>query len=255
MAATITTGATIIDRTKAASGGGSSLSLTSNVHTERPGNSRPAFYRWSEPLAHHRSAASRSAVDRRSATRLRQWRSGDSRTDLLGAAGARAGRWNRLGASDGNRAAARAARCGHRLRRSRGRIDAEGSDRAHPARQMPVRFRRGAPRRCEAAEAAAKIVGNAPEALDALRRDLRPARAARKRRRNSSSARSPPRPDVPQYLFNLAATERMTGALARPKRIATPPSRSTAITVLPTICARTCASRPPIATISRKWKR
>src|SRR5712692_51251 len=41
----------------------------------------------------------------------------------------------------------------------------------------------------------------------------------------------------------------------RPKRIATPPSHSTAAMAWPTTCAQTCVSRPPIAIISRKWKR
>ena len=63
-----------------------------------------------------------------------------------------------------------------------------------------------------AAEIAAKIVGDAPEALDALGAifgllELH-GRAAELFRRAVTA-----RPDVPQYLFNLAATERMTGML------------------------------------------
>jgi len=63
-----------------------------------------------------------------------------------------------------------------------------------------------------AAETAAKIIGAAPEALDALGAILGllglHRRAAELFRRAVAA-----RPDVPQYLFNLAATERMTGML------------------------------------------
>jgi tetratricopeptide (TPR) repeat protein len=63
-----------------------------------------------------------------------------------------------------------------------------------------------------AAEAAARTIGTAPEALDALGAIFGligdHARAAELFRRATAA-----RPDVPQYLFNLAATERMTGML------------------------------------------
>ena len=64
----------------------------------------------------------------------------------------------------------------------------------------------------EAAEAAAKIIGTAPEALDACGAifgllGLHP------RAKDFFQRAVAARPDVPQYLFNLAATERMTGAL------------------------------------------
>ena len=64
----------------------------------------------------------------------------------------------------------------------------------------------------EAAEAASKVVGSAPEALDALGAifgllGLHQQAADLFRRAVAA------RPDVPQYLFNLAATERMTGML------------------------------------------
>lgn len=63
-----------------------------------------------------------------------------------------------------------------------------------------------------AAAAAAKIVGDAPPALDALgaifgQLGLHP-RAEELFRRAVAA-----RPDIPQYVFNLAATERMTGRL------------------------------------------
>ena len=62
-------------------------------------------------------------------------------------------------------------------------------------------------------EAAEKLVGAAPDALDAVGAMFgligRHARAGELFRRAVAA-----RPDVAQYLFNLAATERMTGALA-----------------------------------------
>jgi tetratricopeptide (TPR) repeat protein len=62
------------------------------------------------------------------------------------------------------------------------------------------------------AETAAKIIGDAPQALDALGAIFgllgRHQRAAELFRRAVAA-----RGDVPQYLFNLAATERMTGML------------------------------------------
>jgi tetratricopeptide (TPR) repeat protein len=63
-----------------------------------------------------------------------------------------------------------------------------------------------------AAETASKIIGDAPQALDALGAIFgllgRHRRAADLFRRAVAA-----RPSVPQYLFNLAATERMTGML------------------------------------------
>jgi Flp pilus assembly protein TadD len=63
-----------------------------------------------------------------------------------------------------------------------------------------------------AAEAAEKIIGGAPQAVDALGAMFGllglHQRAAELFRRAVAA-----RPDVPQYLFNLAATERMTGLL------------------------------------------
>ncbi|MGO8912925.1 MAG: sulfotransferase [Bradyrhizobium sp.] len=64
----------------------------------------------------------------------------------------------------------------------------------------------------EAAEAAAKLIGTAPETLDACGAifgllGLHP------RAKEFFQRAVAARPDVPQYLFNLAATERMTGAL------------------------------------------
>ena len=64
----------------------------------------------------------------------------------------------------------------------------------------------------EAAEAASKLVGDAPEALDACGAIfglLGLHQRAMEFFRRAVAAR----PGVPQYLFNLAATERMTGAL------------------------------------------
>jgi tetratricopeptide (TPR) repeat protein len=64
----------------------------------------------------------------------------------------------------------------------------------------------------EAAEAAAKLVGHVPEALDACGAIfglLGLHKQAKEMFRRAVAAR----PGVPQYLFNLAATERMTGAL------------------------------------------
>ena len=64
----------------------------------------------------------------------------------------------------------------------------------------------------EAAEAASKIVGNAPEAQDALGA-IFGLLGLHKNAREFFQRAVAARPDVPQYLFNLAATERMTGAL------------------------------------------
>jgi tetratricopeptide (TPR) repeat protein len=63
-----------------------------------------------------------------------------------------------------------------------------------------------------AAEAASKIVGNAPEALDALGA-IFGLLGLHKKAKEFFLRAVAARPDVPQYLFNLAATERMTGAL------------------------------------------
>jgi Flp pilus assembly protein TadD len=64
----------------------------------------------------------------------------------------------------------------------------------------------------ESAEAAARIIGDAPEALDALGAmfGLLGLHAKAKPLFQRAAAA---RPDIAQYLFNLAATERMTGAL------------------------------------------
>ena len=64
----------------------------------------------------------------------------------------------------------------------------------------------------EAAEGASKIVGNAPEALDALGA-IFGLLGLHKTAGQFFLRTVTARPDVPQYLFNLAATERMTGAL------------------------------------------
>ena len=64
----------------------------------------------------------------------------------------------------------------------------------------------------EAAEAASKIVGNAPEALDALGA-IFGLLGLHKKAGEFFQRAVAARPDVPQYLFNLAATERMTGTL------------------------------------------
>jgi tetratricopeptide (TPR) repeat protein len=64
----------------------------------------------------------------------------------------------------------------------------------------------------EAAEAAAKIIGNAPEALDACGA-IFGLLGLHERASGFFLPAVAARPDVPQYLFNLAATERMTGAL------------------------------------------
>ena len=64
----------------------------------------------------------------------------------------------------------------------------------------------------EAAEAAAKIIGNDPEALDACGA-IFGLLGLHERAREFFLRAITARPDVPQYLFNLAATERMTGAL------------------------------------------
>ena len=69
----------------------------------------------------------------------------------------------------------------------------------------------------EAAEMAAVIVGTAPEALDALGA-IFGLLGLHGRARDLFRRAVASRPDVPQYLFNLAATERMTGHLADAER-------------------------------------
>ena len=64
----------------------------------------------------------------------------------------------------------------------------------------------------EAAEAAAKVLNNAPETLDACGA-IYGLLGLHQRAREFFLRAVASRPDVPQYLFNLAATERMTGAL------------------------------------------
>jgi tetratricopeptide (TPR) repeat protein len=64
----------------------------------------------------------------------------------------------------------------------------------------------------EAAEAASKMMNNAPETLDACGAIFGLLGSHQKAREFFLRAVAS-RPDVPQYLFNLAATERMTGAL------------------------------------------
>ncbi len=106
----------------------------------------------------------------------------------------------------------------------RGRVDAAiiCADRAvelMPSDPLPLilrakcRFVSGQARAAlEAAEAAANRVGSAPEALDALGAIfglLGQHGRAKEFFQRAVAARG----DVPQYLFNLAATERMTGAL------------------------------------------
>jgi Tfp pilus assembly protein PilF len=84
---------------------------------------------------------------------------------------------------------------------------------AHILRAKCLFFSGEAGRALAAAEAASKVVGSAPEALDALGAIFgllgQHARAA-----DLFGQAVAARPDVPQYLFNLAATERMTGMLA-----------------------------------------
>jgi tetratricopeptide (TPR) repeat protein len=84
---------------------------------------------------------------------------------------------------------------------------------AHILRAKCLFFSGETGRALEAAETASRIIGTAPEALDALGAIFgllgRHQRAAELSRRAVAA-----RPDVPQYLFNLAATERMTGMLA-----------------------------------------
>jgi tetratricopeptide (TPR) repeat protein len=65
----------------------------------------------------------------------------------------------------------------------------------------------------EAAEAASDVIGNAPEALDACGAIFGLLGLHQKAKQFFLRAVAA-RPDVPQYLFNLAATERMIGALA-----------------------------------------
>jgi tetratricopeptide (TPR) repeat protein len=65
----------------------------------------------------------------------------------------------------------------------------------------------------DAAEAASKMIGNAPEALDALGA-MFGLLGLHRRAKEFFLRAVAARPDVPQYLFNLAANERMTGALA-----------------------------------------
>jgi len=64
----------------------------------------------------------------------------------------------------------------------------------------------------EAAEAASKMMNNAPETLDACGA-IYGLLGLHRRAREFFLRAVASRPDVPQYLFNLAATERMTGAL------------------------------------------
>jgi tetratricopeptide (TPR) repeat protein len=64
-----------------------------------------------------------------------------------------------------------------------------------------------------AAEQAEAMVGTAPDALDALG-GIYGLLGLHDRARQLSVRAVTSRPDVPQYLFNLAATERMTGALS-----------------------------------------
>jgi tetratricopeptide (TPR) repeat protein len=64
----------------------------------------------------------------------------------------------------------------------------------------------------EAAEAASRMIGNAPEALDACGA-MFGLLGMHKKAKEFFLRAVAARPDVPQYLFNLAATERMTGAL------------------------------------------
>jgi tetratricopeptide (TPR) repeat protein len=64
----------------------------------------------------------------------------------------------------------------------------------------------------EAAEAASKLIDNAPETLDACGA-IFGLLGLHQRAREFFLRAVAARPDVPQYLFNLAATERMTGAL------------------------------------------
>jgi tetratricopeptide (TPR) repeat protein len=63
------------------------------------------------------------------------------------------------------------------------------------------------------AEQAEAMVGTAPDALDALG-GIFGLLGLHDRARQLSVRAVASRPDVPQYLFNLAATERMTGALS-----------------------------------------
>ena len=64
----------------------------------------------------------------------------------------------------------------------------------------------------EAAEAASKIIGDTPEAFDACGA-IFGLLGLHKKAQEFFCRAVTARPDVPQYLFNLAATERMTGAL------------------------------------------
>jgi tetratricopeptide (TPR) repeat protein len=64
----------------------------------------------------------------------------------------------------------------------------------------------------EAAEAASRMIGGAPEALDALGA-MFGLLGLHQQARECFLCAVAARPDMPQYLFNLAATERMTGAL------------------------------------------
>jgi tetratricopeptide (TPR) repeat protein len=66
---------------------------------------------------------------------------------------------------------------------------------------------------CETTEAAAKNVGTAPDALDAVGA-MFSLLGLQHRAREFFQRAVARRPDVPQYLFNLAAAERMIGALA-----------------------------------------
>ncbi len=70
-----------------------------------------------------------------------------------------------------------------------------------------------APQALEFAEAAAAVIGTAPEALDGLGA-MFGLLGLHDRAKNLFQRAVTARADVPQYLFNLAATERMTGALS-----------------------------------------
>jgi tetratricopeptide (TPR) repeat protein len=105
----------------------------------------------------------------------------------------------------------------------------------------------------QAAEAAWKIIDNAPETLDALGA-IFGLLGSHQRAKELFLRAVAARPDVSQYLFNLAATERMTGALDEAEAhcdaaIALDPHYG-----LAHYLRADCASRPPIATTSSKWR-
>jgi tetratricopeptide (TPR) repeat protein len=68
------------------------------------------------------------------------------------------------------------------------------------------------PQACKVTEAAAAVAGSAPEAQDAVGA-MFGLLGMHQRARELFQCAVTARPDVPQYLFNLAATERMLGAL------------------------------------------